>query len=131
MNGLMKGVLGLMCAASLLAAPAARADIPPPDVCQTENEVCHNAGDNYNEDGICTQATCSRGSPSGQVTTYDCLKCEATTIPGAAGSTTVTETDKPKDDGGCSVGMLGSEKGVAVMMLGLGLVALGISRRRR
>jgi hypothetical protein len=50
---------------------------------------------------------------------------------GAAGDTTTTGTDKAPDDGGCSVRMLGSEKGVAAMMLGLGAAALALSRRRR
>jgi len=131
MNGMMNGVLGLTFAASLLAAPAARADIPPPDVCRTENTACHNAGANYDQDGICTKSTCRKGSASGQVTTYECLVCEQETAPGAAGATTVTESNGNKDDGGCSVGALGSEKGAAALMLGLGLAALGISRRRR
>jgi hypothetical protein len=72
------------------------------------------------------------------VTTYECLKCEsrplssdAGVVLGAAGASTVTETDAQKDDGGCSVRALGTEKGVASMMLGLGLLALGVSRRRR
>ena len=46
---------------------------------------------------------------------------------GAAGS----GTPGSSDDGGCAIGVLGSEKGVASLMLGLGLAALGLSRRRR
>jgi len=131
MNGMIKSLLGLMCAAGLLTASAARADIPPPDVCQSENTVCHNAGESYDKDGVCTAATCSKGSMSGQVTMYDCFKCQVVDVSGAAGAATETVTDDHKDEGGCSVGALGTEKGVATLMLGLGLAALGISRRRR
>lgn len=131
MNAMLKGAMGLMCAASLFAASAARADIPPPDVCQTEAAACHNAGETYDKDGVCTKTTCSRGSASGQVTTYECLKCEASTAPGAAGAATVTETDAAKDEGGCNIRAIGTEKGIASLMLGLGLLALGISRRRQ
>jgi len=145
MNGMMKSISGLLCAAGLFATAAARADIPPPDVCQAENAVCHNAGENYDKDGVCTAATCSKGSASGQVTTYDCFKCEsgavgaagATGAAGAAGATgtagasMVATTDGNKDNGGCSIHALGTEKGVASLMLGLGLLALGISRRQR
>lgn len=123
--------MGLMCAASVFAASAARADIPPPDVCTTEAAACHNAGESYDKDGLCTKTTCSRGSASGQVTTYECLKCEASAAPGAAGATTVTDADAAKDEGGCSLRALRTEKGVASVMLGLGLLALGISRRRQ
>jgi len=56
MNGMMKSISGLLCAAGLFATAAARADIPPPDVCQAENAVCHNAGENYDKDGVCTAA---------------------------------------------------------------------------
>jgi hypothetical protein len=142
MNEMMKGISGLLCAAGLFATAAARADIPPPDVCQTEHAVCHNAGESYDKDGVCTVAICSKGSASGQVTTYDCFKCEsgaagtagaagATGTAGAAGASTATTTDGSKGDGGCSVRALGTEKGVASLMLGLGLLALGISRRQR
>ena len=124
--------MGLMCAASLFAAPVARADVPPPDTCRTEHAACDNAGENYDLAGVCTAATCSKGSASGQVTTYECLKCEPGAVVAAAGApSTDAETDPHKDEGGCSVGALGSEKGIATLMLGFGLVALGISRRRR
>ena len=140
MNGMIKGVFGWMCAASLLLTSAAWADVAPPDVCQTENAVCHNAGDTYDKDGVCIKTTCSRGGPQG-TTTYDCLKCQAAPASGSAGapaaptsgtagSPTAPASGTPKKDG-CSVGVLGSEKGIAAFMLGLGLVALGISRRRR
>ncbi|HKO53807.1 MAG TPA: hypothetical protein VJV79_39135 [Polyangiaceae bacterium] len=131
MNGI-KGVVGLMCVAGLFVAPAARADVPPPDHCQTERAACHNAGETYDKDGVCTAATCSKGGPDGKVTTYECLKCEAGVVPDAAGAaTTDTESDHPKDEGGCSIGTIGTERGVATLMLGLGLAALTLSRRRR
>ena len=132
MNGMIKSGLGLLCAAGLFTSAAARADIAPPAACLTENTVCHSAGENYDKDGVCTASTCTKGSASGQVTTYECLKCEAGDMPGAAGASPVVDTDdEHKDDGGCSVRALGTEKGIAGVMLGLGLLALGISRRNR
>lgn len=182
MNEMMKTVFALVCVAGTFAAPVARADIPPPDVCLTKGAVCHNAGADFSGDGLCTQATCMKGGP--QPLTYECLKCTAgeagaagqldgsgtageagtsgqlddagaggtigvagTHSVGKAGSTasiggathsagsanSAGAADQPSkgDDGGCSIGVLGSERGIGSLMLGLGLVALGISRRRR
>jgi hypothetical protein len=131
MNGMMRSLLGLVGAAGLFTAAAARADIPPPDVCQTLDAVCHNAGETYDKVGVCMAAVCSKGSASGQVTMYDCMKCEASNVTGAAGAPTEPAVNTPTEQGGCSVRTLGTEKGVATVMLGLGAVALGISRRRR
>jgi len=130
MNWITKSVVGLLCAVSLFSATKARADIPPPEACQTEHAACHNAGDHYDQDGVCTAATCSKGSEQGQVTTYDCFKCEASTV-SEAGASNPTESQDTKAEGGCGIGTLGSEKGVAYLTIGLGFVALGISRRRR
>jgi hypothetical protein len=132
MNAMMKPVSGLICAVGLFAASTARADIPPPDVCHTENATCHNAGTNYDQDGVCAAATCSKGSATGQVTTYECMLCKSDALLGAAGASEVASaSDDHKDDGGCNVRALGTEKGIATVMLGFGLLALGISRRRR
>jgi hypothetical protein len=130
MPWITKTVLGLLCAAGLFAAPKARADIPPPDACQTQGAACHNGGEDYDKDGLCAKATCTKGAP-GQQMTYECFKCEAGTVRGDAGATAVNETVDPKDEGGCSVRALGTEKGIATLMLGLGLGALALSRRRR
>jgi len=174
MSRMMKNVLGVLCAVSLFATSAARADIPPPDTCNTKGAVCHNAGTSASEDGVCTAKTCSKGPP-GQEYTYECLLCEPGTPTGAAGAsgaagesgnagaagepvshgaagaleggagTSGSESGAGgvgatgggqngghgTDDGGCSVGILGTERGVASLMLGLGLVAIGVSRRRR
>jgi hypothetical protein len=133
-----KLIFGLLGAAALFASQAARADIPPPDACQTENAACHNAGTSYDKDGVCTKTTCSRGGPSGQITSYDCFLCQLGSAAGAAGAVGTagapSDAAPQKNDGGCSVGALGalaSERGIAALMLGLGMAALGISRRRR
>ncbi len=129
---MIKSVSGLMCAVGLFAVSTARGDIPPSDVCHTENTTCHNAGVNYDQDGVCVAATCSKGSATGQVTTYDCMLCKSDPALGAAGASEIASTtDDHKDDGGCSVRALGTEKRIATVMLGFGLLALGISRRRR
>lgn len=84
MNGTLKGCLGLVYAVGLLATPAARADVAPPDACFTENEVCQNAGGSFDQEGICTATTCTKGPPGDEIT-YDCLVCEAAAA-GAAGT---------------------------------------------
>lgn len=154
-----KCLQGLVCMMGLLAAPAAWADIPPPGTCFTEHEACDMAGENFDQPGVCTATTCTKGPP-GQQVTYDCLLCELeaggaggeASVAGAAGTAGTPEaggasgtagsapkagaagapvSTPSKDDGGCSVGALGSEKSATALMLGLGLAALGISRRRR
>ena len=159
---MMRCLLAFVCTAGVLTAPAAWADVAPPDACFTVDAVCHNAGENYDQDGVCKATTCTKGPP-GQQVTYDCFRCESEAgaagaagamtdggeagVPGKAGAGSAgtagasggvgmgggpaTGGAHPDDDSGCSVGALGSERGIATLMLTLGLAALGISRRRR
>ncbi|MET0790302.1 MAG: hypothetical protein ABW061_02160 [Polyangiaceae bacterium] len=49
-----------------------------------------------------------------------------------AGATgTPTSTGNGDSDGGCTVRQLGSERGIALFMVGLGVAALALGRRRR
>jgi|GEM_PF-1529074 len=185
MNGMIKSWGVFLCAASLFAGHPARADIPPPDACQTKNAVCHSAGEAYDEDGVCRAKTCTKGPPGNQFT-YECLLCEASsgaagasgaagesgnagaagdvTRGGAAGAVDNGSAGKPDsvaggsgsqggtggapskggsagvplpaaddqaDEGGCSIAAVGTEKGLASLMLALGLSALCLSRRRQ
>lgn len=132
MNGTMRSVLGLACGAVLFAAPAAHADLPPPDACQTADAACKNAGAAYDQDGVCKSTTCTKGPP-GQQITYDCLRCELPTTPSAAGAAPVNEgSDQKKDDGGCSMRALGGDRSSATLgLFALALLALAISRRQR
>jgi hypothetical protein len=100
-------------ALALLAVPA-RADVPPPDA---EPCLSKKVGDGcayQGKSGSCAARTCTRTTPAGDTSTYDCLLC----VPGAA------------DDGGCNVG---AARPLAPWVLGgaLGVVVLRWRRRRR
>jgi hypothetical protein len=70
---------------AILAAPAfpavALADVPPPDECPTPDmagQPCTTAGPNFNQDGVCTNATCHSPSPPPDGSSYACLLCTLT-----------------------------------------------------
>jgi hypothetical protein len=102
----------IIAAGLLLAPPGARADIPPANA-----EPClgKKAGDSCSlegKSGKCESKTCTRASPSGATTAYDCLLC----TPGA-------------DDGGCNVG--GARPVLPLALAGgVALVVLRWRRRR-
>jgi hypothetical protein len=141
MNGFKKSVFALLCAAGTLTTPAARADVAPPDVtCSTKGAVCTNAAPNGVGTGVCSTGipTTTFGRPSCEAGEADagqtaCLFCDpnAPTVGNAGASSTAATMAAPIDDSGCSIGRLGTERGIAVLMLGLGLASLGIARRRR
>lgn len=178
MRGIVKSACAALCLAAALSAPAARADVAPPDVtCETRGAACDNAAPNGFGAGVCTDGvpTTAFGRPScgpvGNAGATSCLYCQAaggsggaednggiggsgTTVPnggavnvaGAAGGagapaagasssagagTKPTSGDDSKDDGGCSVRQLGSERNVAVFMVAIGVAALALGRRRR
>jgi MYXO-CTERM domain-containing protein len=99
MDGMMKCVLGLVCAAGAAGAAGAATD----------------GGTGAGTAGKAGAGTSGTAGATGV---------------GGTGGGPATGSDQHDDDG-CSVGALGSEKGVATWMLALGLVALGVSRRRR
>jgi hypothetical protein len=147
MKSRQKSLIAALCVAGALLAPVARADIPPIDACSTEGVACRNAGPLGNRAGICTSATCSRGSADGGVTHYDCFLCREQGAAGAAGAGAAgatgggagaeetagaTSTNGSSDDGcSCSFKALGTERGIATLMAVLGLAALAVARRRR
>jgi hypothetical protein len=175
MSGTTKTVCALLCVATALTAPVARADIAPPDVtCDTKGAACDNAAPNGVGAGVCSEGmpTTAFGRPSCGVAgatglSNACLFCEAAgggsgdnggnggsgTVGagGAAGANTAgasgagasaagasnvagasaQTSSSDGNDSGCSVRQLGSERGIAIFMLGLGLSALALGRRRR
>jgi hypothetical protein len=67
--------------ATLGFAPLARADVPPPDECTgSVGATCSNAGPSNDQDGICTNETCTHSTPNGDggvtTSTYACVLCE-------------------------------------------------------
>jgi MYXO-CTERM domain-containing protein len=126
----IKLAVGLLAVASWFSAAPARADLPPPDACDEAGEACSNAGDNYDEDGICRERTCTKGPP-GQQMSYDCLLCELGESPATGGSTSNPPAPKKDDDDeGCSVSAAGTEHGLAGILLLAGLGMLIRGRRR-
>ncbi|XXT21254.1 hypothetical protein WME94_06780 [Sorangium sp. So ce429] len=146
------GIAALL-AAPLLAAPA-RADIAPPDTCDTPGSSCSNAGPAADEPGTCTTQKCQRAvpDPDGGVTTveYDCNRCTAagggSTSTGSAGTgsagtgsagtgsagTGSAGTDTAaSDDAGCATSSTAPGGAMAGLMLLSGAAALVAARRRR
>lgn len=112
----------LFAAACWLTAASAHADIPPPDSCGASakaGEACSNAGENADQKGRCKQQTCTKGPPGDQMS-YECLRCEID----ADGQSS------KGDDGGCSVSGVGTERGIAGLLLIAGLGLLVRERRR-
>jgi hypothetical protein len=110
-----------------------------------------NAGQTFDQPGTCFERTCTKGPPGEQVT-YDCLRCEAAGEGGSgggageagtggtaggtatggkadAGSPSTPPKSDDDDDDGCSVRGVGAERGLAGLMLLVGLALLGRGRR--
>ena len=137
----------MLCLAVGLIAPAARADLPRPDVsCDTKGAACDNAAPNGVGTGVCTSGvevgqfgrpSCEAAGAAGAAGSgqTECLFCQASQGTaggnGTAGGSSAPGATSSGDDSGCSVRQLGSERGIGTFMLGLGLAALAISRRRR
>lgn len=143
MNAIRTSLATGLCALALTFSAAAHADLPPPDGCTMKDAACTNAGPAYDQPGVCQDAKCTRVTPDGPVT-YDCLRCVASSGTGGASNTTggaSNTTGGSSSTGGnassgssgcdCAVDRLGAERSLAAMMVGLGLAALFVSRRRR
>ena len=65
----------LLLALLLLAPVAARADVPPPDVCGKPGDACTTAPPDYKSPGVCVKQKCSRAVASGTTIEYDCNRC--------------------------------------------------------
>ncbi|WP_437868358.1 hypothetical protein [Sorangium sp. So ce363] len=142
--------IAALLAAPLLTSSSARADVPPPESCDTPGSSCNNAGPAYNEPGTCTQQKCQRTLPGedGGFTTmeYDCNLCIASggsSTSASGGSATSASggdstsagsagADKASsDDGGCAMSGAASDGAMAGLMLLCGAAALVTARRRR
>lgn len=106
-----------------LAGVEAHADVPPPDACSKAGSACENAGNNYDQPGVCKKSSCSRVDPTtGQQTSYECFRCYAE--PGARPATSERKSS------GCQLAP-GTQQGALAALL---LVAGGWlfrARRRR
>jgi hypothetical protein len=133
----MKNAIGLAAFSLtvLFLAPAARADVPPPEtepcVGKQVAEACV-----YNGSGTCQNQTCSRIDYStGGSTTYPCVKCVVGT-PTDTNTNTNTNADggtppEDDDDGACSIGQRTTSKRVVPWLLGAAFSLLFLWRRRR
>ena len=77
MHTRIRSLTFLAALAAVLSHAQARADVPPPDICDTEGAACDNAGPDADQPGTCESAQCSRPEPKpdGGVIVYDCLRC--------------------------------------------------------
>ena len=127
-NGL--GV-ALLVLGSTLVARGARADSADFGECSTVGDPCTAVSH-----GICAKTQCW-SCDSTKPVKYDCRRCVAPEDLEAAGAPNVapvrptpTCSAQKDDDGGCTVRQLGTERGIAVVFLAIGLGALGVARRR-
>ncbi|WP_437533402.1 hypothetical protein WME79_06560 [Sorangium sp. So ce726] len=101
--------IAALLAAPLLTSSSARADIPPPDACDTPGSSCNNAGPAYDEPGTCTQQKCQRtlpGEDGGVVTMeYDCNLC----ISSGGSSTSTSGGSSTSASGGSSTSASGGD----------------------
>lgn len=79
----------LLCALSLALAPAAWADIPPPNSIGCRDKALGEACERDDKTaGACAKATCTRNDysegPPPKSVSYECLKCEAAAAPAPA-----------------------------------------------
>jgi len=95
---LNKHVLAFFLAAGLsFLGATARADIPPPDSCQSPGAACTNAGASFNQAGHCVADTCTKATPTGSVQ-YACMVCRVagegdagSPVPADGGSSDATD----------------------------------------
>jgi MYXO-CTERM domain-containing protein len=87
-----------------LVGGGARADIAPPDRCNSAGAACANAGPSYNSPGVCTADTCSHTLPpvnggAPMTTTYACMTCKVTSADAGAdaAATDATSSDATVD----------------------------------
>ncbi|HEY3819198.1 MAG TPA: hypothetical protein VGL81_18645 [Polyangiaceae bacterium] len=133
-----------MLLAMLAVAPAASADVLPPQSCGDGNtndpsvvgQSCDVAGENADEPGVCVASTCGAGperdgglGDAGPSPGYTCYLCEvsdggtSTTDPGSNGS--------GKGSGGCSISTFQRDGSVGGAMLAVGLFAFAWGRRKK
>ena len=131
---------------------SAFADALPEDACQTNAAVgsaCNNAGDHFDEPGVCANETCQSSHPdpdggtdSGFVTTnYPCVLCELSdggSSSGGDGGAITTRPDGGSDgspssssSSGCSFSPGDRDGAAGFGMLALGLMGLALSRKKR
>ena len=119
--------------ASMLQANVAFADVAPPDRCNQEGAPCNNAGGvgaQTGMPGICQPNRCQRAGPDGTVVYYDCLSCIAGQG-GAAGAGMAGSGGNGTDEScTCHVMRPSNEQSLAGLMLLMGLLALGWSRKK-
>jgi hypothetical protein len=133
----LRGVFVLLVLLVLLVARRAAADGVPPDQCNLEGAACQIAGGPSSPSGLCTLSRCTKyypeypdggggGGPIYKPHEVDCLRC-ITGAPGDAGTADAGEAE------GCGCGLPGTagEAPLAIILLGLGVLALRAGGRRR
>jgi hypothetical protein len=125
--------VALLVLGSALVAPGARADVADFAECSVVGEECAAVSH-----GICAKTQCW-SCDSSKAVKYACHRCVAPDDLEAAGAPNVAPArpiptcaaaPEQKEDGGCTVRQLGTERGIAAVFLAIGLGALGVARRR-
>jgi hypothetical protein len=135
-------MLGLCFGAVQLLATSAWADSADLEDCYDVGKAC------FGRPGVCREHTCY-SCDKGKAVPYSCKRCDVEPVsssggegggaggaeeqPAAAGQpAAIPECPAEKEeDSGCNVRRPSNEASVGAGMLGIGFVALGLSRRRR
>ena len=125
-------IWGLLVGVGLLLAPAAHADSADREECTATEVPCMTA--RVKHDGVCGFGQCWSCDGDKPIA-YSCRRC-LTPEEAAAGAPPApfepAETcSNEDDDSGCTVHQLGTEQGIGVLFLALGLGAFLVARRRR
>jgi len=121
-------LLGLSLGAIQLLSTSAWADSASVEECYIVGSACTSLP------GVCRAQTCY-ACDNGKAIPHDCKRCVVDPLSSSGGAGGVT--DQPAavpecpDDSGCTVRRPSSEVSVGAGMLGIGLVALALARRRR
>ena len=122
--------ISLALGLSLLAlAPVARADVAPPEACTAQAGLaCNNAGGaKFDNAGNCVNAKCGHmePGPDGGLVEHDyaCVLCSKSA--GTGGS-----NGGDASSGGCAVGRVGGDVGLAGLLLAVGALAVARVRKR-
>ena len=117
----------------LLGGPAARADVAPPNACNTAGQACNTAptpNGAYTGEGTCVATMCAHTTPLADgglsTTQVPCTLCEASDA-GASGS----KGGSGGGGGGCSIGRFSALDLAPLGLVAAGAALLAASRRRR
>jgi MYXO-CTERM domain-containing protein len=114
--------------AGVLLAPSARADVADFEECDTQGEPCSTTKVTK---GTCNDRAQWACSEDGKLSKYSSRRCETDEQLATPAEQPLDAKPECKDETGCTVKRVGTERGIGALFLAIGLAAFGLSRRRR